>query len=258
MKLNDILGAMILFCVLAGCTVTEDRTKCPCLLTLDFSTIDTLLVPHVDVLLTSESGTLGRLSLDADTFMPEYLLDVPRSELMLNVYSCENLDAFFDCGIKIPQGKDCPRIYMHSSKIMSHAEKLTERVIMLKNHCVMDIVMDGESEFKYWLYLKGNVCGYGLDGTPVEGPFEFRPSVVGYNTYQAVLPRQIDSSLVLEIDDGDGVVKKFALGEHLLSCGYDWSAADLQDLEVHIDWRMTVISVTVKEWNSRFEHEIIV
>lgn len=258
MKRNKILGVMTSLFLLTGCTVVEDRRPCPCLLTLDFSGTDTELISDVDVLLIGDSGVIHRAFLDADVFMPEYRITVPREEMFLNVY-CYKDDYLSDAdGLHISHGSDCPRVYMHSSQIHAYNEIATDTVVMHKNHCVMDIVMEEYGEFKYGLCLKGNVCGYGRDGRPLEGDFEFRPETVAHNRFQVVLPRQMDSSLILEIDDGTGVVKRFALGEYLASGGYDWNMEDLQDVEVYIDWRMTVISVFVKDWDARQEYEIII
>lgn len=258
MEWNKISGVLMSLCFLAGCTVVEDRSQCPCLLTLDFSGTDTELISYVDVVLSGETGVIHRASLQPDEFTPEYTVTVPRTDILLNVYYCK--DAFVSDvdGLHISHGSDCPRVYMHSSQISAYDEVVKDTVVMHKNHCVMDIVMGENTDFHYELCLKGNVCGYGRDGKPVKGDFEFRPGTVTQNRCQAVLPRQLDSSLTLEIDDGTGVVKKFALGEYMASGGYDWSAADLQDVEVYIDWQMTVISVFVKDWDASQEYEIII
>ena len=242
----------------AGCTVVEDRSLCPCLLTLDFSGTDTELISDVDIVLVGGTEVVYRASLDADVFMPVYRINVPREDMFLNVYSCKDVYMSEVDGLHIPRGSDCPRVYMHSSHIHAYDEAVTDTVVMYKNHCVMNIVMEEDGEFEYELCLRGNVCGYGRDGMPLEGDFEFRPAGVGQSRFQVVLPRQMDTSLILEIDDGTGVVKRFALGEYLASGGYDWTTADLQDVEVYIDWRMTVISVFVRDWDARQEYEIII
>ena len=74
--------------------------------------------------------------------------------------------------------------------------------------------------------------------------------------YLAVLPRQSDASLMLYIDDGDTSVKAFALGQYIVSGGYDWTADDLEDISVSIDFAQTEVLVTVDGWESVYDYDV--
>ena len=118
--------------------------------------------------------------------------------------------------------------------------------------------MEGGDSYGYDLRVKGNVNGYGKDGRPREGDFSYVPSRSEDSGYEVSLPRQSDSSLLLEIDDGTEVLKTFALGEYIKSGGYDWTTPDLEDLTVHVNWAVTTVSITVSAWDWVYECEIII
>lgn len=254
-KRLSLQSAMIL---LTGCSVLEDRAQCPCLLTLDFSMNDPGLLEDVEVLLSDAeaSRTVAHLAVESGQMDDTYTFSVPRSEILVNV--CSPAGMMTSDGVAIPEGEDCPLVYMHSSRIKAFAEAMSDTVLLHKNHCVMNIVAENGGMSGYMLNIKGNVCGYGRDGSPLDGKFESVPSKIAEGRFQVVLPRQKDSSLVLEIDDGTGIVKKFALGEHVASVGYDWQSPDLQDITVYMDWTLTTISVKVEEWHIEQDHEIII
>lgn len=252
---------MLLLSVLlssVACSVKEQRDGCPCRLVLDFTDVDTLALASLRVSVSDAAGPVYERSSASGDFFPEFGISVPRCEIDVNVYSGEE-DCFDPVkGIVIPYGEDCPHIFMHSSSVDARCESVRDTVRMRKNHCIMDLYMDKEEDSAYELCLKGKVSGYGPDGRPVAGDFSFCPSADKGHAYRACLPRQLDSSLMLEIDDGSEVLKTFALGEYIAAGGYDWDAPDLEDLTVHIDWAMTAVTLTVSGWDWVYECEIVI
>lgn len=249
---------LILSGILSACSVKEDRSTCPCVLRLDFSATDTNVIDEVDIHLSDYDSFSKDLRLPVEEYMPEYQISVPRSELNVNIFAGD--EDFFvpGKGIMIPSGSDCPEIYMHSAVVDTNGETAYEAVHFSKNHCVMTIDIARDSQEEYRLCMKGNVCGYALDGSPSRGDFLFRPKVSETGVYKVVLPRQTDSSLTLEIDDGTDVLKTFAIGEYVAAGGYDWEAADLEDLHVTVDWTMTELLIKVQGWDWVYEYEIII
>lgn len=243
---------------LSSCSVKEDRSACPCRLVMDFDGIDTLAVPVARLLVSDNLSFSLAETLEACDFMPEYHIDVPRNDVYVNVYAGVEGLLGGDMGINIPYGQECPRIYMYSEAIDARCETARARVEMHKNHCVMSITLRKRDELQYGLRLSGNVCGYLPDGSPARGDFSYTPDADGSGAYVAVLPRQIDSSLMLEVNDGTGVLKTFALGEYILAGGYDWTAEDLEDVEVVIDWAQTEVTIHIKGWDWVREYEIVI
>lgn len=251
-----LLVLMMLF--LVGCSVKEQRDDCPCRLVLDFSQTDVSSIEELRVSLAEESGQVYEKCADLEDFIPEYVISAPREELSLMV--CSDDRGFFDDsrGMVIPYGRDCPRLYMYCANLDCRDESVRDTVHMNKNHCVVDIFMDYDESFEYRLCVKGNVDGYGLDGRPHKGQFSYSPSQEDDGGYEVSLPRQVDTSLLLEIDDGTEVLKTFSLGEYIKAGGYDWSAPDLEDLTVHVNWAVTTVSISVSGWNWVYECEIVI
>ena len=261
MKLSDKLALWtfsLLLCVLSCvCCIKEEREECPCRLIVDLSDVDSADVASVDVLLASCSDFSYVGERMADSYGSDEVILVPRDELFLNV--CYGDEGLMDVGgLRIPLGEACPPVYLYSSVIdASGSEFVRHQVRMHKCHCVMKIYVEGE-DFPFEMHVKGGVCGYDAAGYPLPGDFTCSPDDIGESTFSVILPRQTDASLLLQINDGTGVVKTFALGEYIKACGYDWTDYDLKDLTVGIDYARTQIVIAVQGWDEVYEFDIVI
>ena len=248
--------ALLLFSV--GCSVKELRDDCPCRLILDFSETDTLSVRELVVHAEDRAGTSYDCNLAAAEFMPEYHMEVSRSSLLLNV--CSGDAGLYEPGrgLVIPYGSACPEVFMYMKEIDALGEFVRDTVSLHKNHCVLTVIFEKEDSPLYGLCLKGGVAGYGKDCRPMAGEFSFVPIESGDRSYRAVIPRQLDSSLMLEVDDGSAMIRRFALGEMIAAGGYDWDSRDLDDLTVRIDWASTDIMITINGWDWSYEYQIVI
>lgn len=253
-----LIRMLVVSLLVASCSIKEDRSRCPCLLYLDFSTTDTLKVPEVTVSVTGSDAYHSQADLTASVFMPEYIMEVPRTSIYLNVYSGLGTYTVSERGLVIPVGSQCPKLYSFSQYMDAGGETARAAVDMHKNHCVMSIILNKDDDLEYGLCVKSNVCGYDPEGNPLTGGFSYSPVPQEDGSYSVVLPRQTDSEMRLEIDDGAEVVKSFAIGQYISAGGYDWTTEDLADVQVQIDWARTTITLTVKGWDSVHEYEIVI
>ena len=247
----------LIVALLGGCSVKEDRDNCPCKLVLDFSEVDTTLVKSLEVLAIYSGDVVFRDKVLASEFGTEYVRDVPHGDLRVNVWCVaeERIDS--EDGLVIPYGCECPVLYMRSFVADTSGELYRETVRVYKNFCRLTVLLEGVEEPPYSLTFKGNVDGYRLDGVPSEGDFACVAYPGEKGDLQAGLPRQIDASLVLEVDDGTAVLKTFALGEYIISGGYDWSAEELEDLTVTLDYQITYIGITISGWDKEYFYNVI-
>lgn len=253
---------VILLCVsallvLAGCSVKEDRSMCPCRLNLDFTEVDTLDISMVRACVSESGKLLDELSMNAEEFYPSCFIDVKRSDLDLSICSGDRGLWQGPSGLRIPYGEDCPPLYLHSSGIDTQKEQAEEKVYLSKNHCVMTMILETFDSHGCQLRVTGNVNGYDQHGIPSEGPFEYVPSVQD-GVSRVILPRQIDTSLMLEVDDGTDVLRRFALGEYMVAGGYDWTALDLSDVTVNVNWTVTEVTIRLQGWDWVYEYEIVI
>ena len=240
-----------------SCSIKEDRTDCPCRLVLDFSEIDTSIVKYLDVLATNDGDVAFRDRVLAEDFKDEYVRDVPHGEMRVNVWCLGEERIDDEHGVVIPYGCECPVLYMRSFVADTRDQLCRETVQVHKNFCRLTVLVEGAEEFLYSLTFKGNVDGYSLDGLPSEGDFACVAYPGESGNLQAGLPRQVDASLVLEVDDGTSVLKTFALGEYIVNGGYDWTAEVLEDVTVTLNYQMTYVKISISGWDREYFYNII-
>lgn len=241
---------------LAGC-IKEDRSDCPCRLILDFSDVDNTEVMSADFSLTSEDG-FGYSEFIDWSDSDRYVVSVPRSKLQVCAWSGAGYCLNDDMSVIIPFGEECPRVFLHVSEADTDCELLEQKVLLRKNHCVLTIEVEEGSEYPFELTVKGKIDGYGTDLLPSVGEFSYRVEPDSSGRCVVVLPRQLDSSLTLEIDDGTEVVKIFSIGESIVAGGYDWSSPDLDDVTVRLDYSLNEVALEVMEWNQEQIYDIVI
>ena len=254
--MRKIVLLMLALVSVAACSVKEDRSDCPARLILDFKDVDTADFKSLNLLVTHAGENVFSDIVSADDFAEDYVRDVPHGSLRVNVWASYGDRVDHEHGVVIPYGCECPPIYMHSFIADTEGELWRETVRLRKNHCRLTVMMDGVEKIPYSLTFKGNVDGYRLDGLPSSGDFSCVAYPSGTSESQALLPRQTDSSLLMEVDDGTSVTKTFAIGEYISSSGYDWTAADLEDMTIVLDYYITFIKITIREWDREYVYNI--
>lgn len=250
-----VMTAGILLCT--GCSVKENRSLCPCTLVLDFSEVDTSVISEADLYITDDESFLKEEVIYIDGLESDYMTEVPRKRMHLGLWS--GLEATGrGAGLAIPYGEDSPTVYFHVSEIDAEAEIVRETVRMHKNHCVMTVTIDWKASDLEQIVLHGNVDGYDRDGTPTSGKFMYELVQDEEGSCQVVLPRQIDDSLALEVNDGSGVIKRFPLGEYIAQSGYDWTEPDLKDIVLELDIAILQVSLTVQGWDTSHSFDIVI
>lgn len=247
-----LLGTLL--CI--GCSVKENRDLCPCRLVLDFREVDPDAISSVDLYLIADDGFVFTDMVTADRYGDDYVASVPRSDMHLSVWSGDEGTAY-KSGLSIPLGKDCPKVHLHTSHISTFAEEIHERVVMRKIHCKVTVNLIGKEVNPISLVMYGNVNGYDGAGKPIVGRFEYE-AYPENGTCHMVLPRQIDDSLIMEINDGSSVLKRFALGNFIAQSGYDWTAPDLADIVIDLDFAATHLKLTIQGWEGEQRFDVVI
>ena len=221
---------LALCCV--SCSIKENRDRCPCSLTLDVKAPG-----EVRVLMEGNEFSLDG-TFPGDT---SFTCLAPRPSVRITGVC----GAQWDGGVLIPEGEECPPLYLGVCRTDTNREEHRTEVPLYKSFCTLEMNFTCPQGWKpLLLELRGNVCGYGRDGRPLEGPFVFRPQLSSTGRCSVRIPRQTDGSLVL--DFGGGFV--FALGKYIMEGGYDWEKPDLPDMEMDVDISLTVISFHWDGW----------
>lgn len=258
MKLSEILTLSCCAVLCVSCSVKEDRGLCPCRLVLEMSDVDTSVVKYAELVVGASGGFHFRDTLVVEDFMNGCVVEVPRGGVGVGLYYGAEGCVDERGGLGIAYGTECPQVYMHSSTFDAQGEIVVEEVQMKKSHCIMTIQVEAEKEFPFRLDARGRVDGYELGGSPSVGEFMYAMYVNEEGICSLTLPRQSDDSLMLEISDGTGVLKCFALGEYIAASGYDWRADDLKDIIVTLDYSLTRIKISVEGWRQEYFFDVVI
>ncbi len=255
--------ALLLTILLTACSVKENRNHCPCHLLLDVSEVSTELFDSLDVALDEGNGRAQRFPLCLSLLPPgPVAVDVAKGRLSLNVCAVENgavwLSSIGDV-MEIPQGEQCPPLFLHTALLDARVEELTETVILHKSFCSLHIQMDGtdpSQPYPFSLQVRGDVDGFDANGRPKDGlfnPYAY-PTADGQCTVR--VPRQKDDTLELLMCEDEVPLATFALGEYLKAGGYDWTAPDLADVSVRIDCARLTIRLKIEKWSETFHFNV--
>ena len=247
-----VLAGILMLVSLPGCSVWEDRDLCPAQLLLQLPPRDGPLVLVLETAQGNRTDTLAA----GDTV---YHTLVPRGPLQV-MAACPPEGFSPSSGtLWIPEGNACPETMLCSQYYDLKGELLCDSVRMHKHFCRLEIrIVCRTGTFPYSFVVSGGVAGIAADGVPVPGVFrcKVRPGPDG--TCQVCLPRQSDASLVLEILSEDGPLRSFALGEFLAEAGYDWTAEELEDTAVEVDYSRTSLTLRTEGWEKTFRFDIVI
>ena len=245
-SLRALLSA-ILILSLSHCTTFEDRSACGCRLALNLDRVSEVLHPE-NALRLALDGPDG-FSLSERLYSPD---DGSPWSMMIRVPNGEYILSAATASLHIPTGEESPPLYLCRVPLDASGESLTHTVIVHKNYCLLTLVIKSAEggEYPYSLDIEGNVDGCEADGTPTVGPFRVTavPRVDGIVNVR--IPRQIDNSLTVSFTLGENHLITFALGQYIAASGYDWTAPDLDDITIEIDWASTTLTFTIDAWTT--------
>ncbi len=251
MRRSELLLPLLLAMGLGSCSVKENRLDCPCLLELDVSGGEL----DRDVISVWERGMELCDTLRLEDGIASYVCEIPKGMPTLAVWSGEDRCVRAGTCLTVPAGEEMDEIYAWSERVDSRAESISRRALLHRQFAYIHLTVafqNGE-ESPFVLRLSGNVAGMDLASLdPVPGGFEvsFLPVVGDY--HRICVPRQKDDSLILEFRSRSAPENEpegsFPLGEYIREAGYDWSAPDLADIYVDLDYVRAGISVRIEEW----------
>lgn len=254
MKLWGIVVGLL--CV-AACSVKEDRMECPCRLVLDLRDVDTSIIKEADVYVEASQGFVFNEVMDSCYLGNDYVMSVPKGRVNVWTYSGAEEYSPGPEGLMIPYGDDCPEVYMHCSSFDALQESAVEKVSMLKNHAVLTVHLQSEHSSAFDIAITGNVNGYDAEGKPSEGGFRYEMSFED-GVGRVVLPRQTDTSLKLEVVDGENTFRVFSFGEYIESSGYDWTRANLEDITMTLDYALSSVGFRINDWEKEYHFDIVI
>lgn len=233
------LGGLIGLVFLLSCSVKENRTLCPCTLSVELRDIPGTV--SVQVVAGDHRATYTARQ---DTVM---VIQAPKGKIRLMAVCGARLEP--EENLEIPYGYECPPVYLYSDLVNTLCDSTRVSVQLNKHFCTLSLKFDSPKGWgePFWAQIRGNVSGLDREGQPTEGEFSCRLDA----GYTARLPRQApDEELWLDISMPDQVVRTFALGTYMLQAGYDWTAPDLDDLPLQIQLSITELLLHTGLWKT--------
>ena len=233
------LGVFIGLLFLLSCSVKENRTLCPCTLSVELRALPGPV--SVQVVAGDHRATYTARQ---DTVM---VIQAPKGKIRLMAVCGARLEP--EENLEIPYGYECPPVYLYSDLVNTLCDSTRVSVQLNKHFCTLSLKFDGPKGWgePFWAQIRGSVNGLDREGQPTEGEFSCRLDA----GYTVRLPRQTpEDELWLDISMPDQVVRTFALGTYMLQAGYDWTAPDLDDLPLQIQLSITELLLQTSLWKT--------
>lgn len=259
-------GVSVLLCIaLSSCdsSVLEDRDKCPALLALDFSQVDTDVMRSVG----TDELKWGVFEVEKDEWVKgsAYIDDIPgitevnveKGEVFVYAAICEVSSYNVKDGLFFPEGSECPAFYAYHGRVICRDEQVRDTIQLRKMFARMNVIMRNHGP--YIGEISSDVCGYDVDGKVINGVFRRRLEFDRRGYAHVNLPRQMNSSMRLNLVTEDGtIMRSFALGDYIAQSGYDWMAHDLEDFTVEIDYIESNVRISTPTFSRIMNIEIVI
>lgn len=240
-----------------ACSIKEDRSSCPCMLTVDFPEAAAKVMMNC---WNQERRIIDDvLELDGEKCIRKY--HVPKGSCTVSaIEGYEGLEVSGEV-LLIPEGKQMSCLYACASDVATDGETAEYKVDFKKNYVKVNLCFSGSETglCPYDLLVRSNVAGLEMRTlSPVAGTFMCTPEISEAKGYQFIIPRQLDETLSIDLMQGAEIYDTIILGRIIASTGYDWTAEELADIDLVIDLPKGEISITVSGWNGPFSTTIII
>ena len=243
----------------ASCSIKEDRTPCPCWLTIDFSRCSP---KSVTVAAWNDSEIFSERVVPQDYTESEiYEKTVPKGYVSTSVISGERQMQRSGVHLTIPLGHDADSIYAHAANVECFGEFAKDTAVLHKQFArvFMNVEIPLGHEYPYTFTAVSDICGMNMrDLSPIEGQFRVDLKLGQDNICMFCLPRQKEDggTLALEIHEGSNVIETIPLAEWIKKMGYNWLKKDLEDIYIGVDYAKAEVSISVNGWDDGYSFKV--
>ncbi len=256
--MRTVLLQLISVIILAGCSIKEDRSDCPCTVLIDFSGLDPVESPSVGLAAFTEDRAVLEDTVFAEEYQELYSFRIRRVSSLLNIFSGWTEKIPPEDGFVVEEGEQFPPLYLQTVVPDTDSESVSVKADVHKAYCTVTINVKSAGKYSYSLSVRGDCTGYTREGSTVSGAFLCSLSPDDEGLCSVRIPRQYDSSLTLCVLEDQNTLREFAIGEYIVQSGYDWQSEDLEDIEIEIDYARTEVSFKVNEWETTVSFDVII
>ena len=240
MRRKVIIGILGLV-ALVSCPVKEDRSDCPCWITVIAGKTTSLSAWYgSQKILDNHSGGL------VDHTVPRGVVDLVASE----------------GNFTVPEGQQMSELFAQLQHLDTDGEFASTGIELKKQFAAVSIDFKDEDDGRtgYDLLVTGTVAGANTHTlAPVEGRFRCVPNpITDGRGYAFRAPRQKDESLTLQLQTEGETVDTIPLGELIRKAGFDWTRESLGDVAILCDLPARTFTISVMEWEGPVTFEITI
>ena len=239
MRRKIIIGILGL-AALVSCSVKEDRSDCPCWITV----------------IANESTSLSAW------FGKQKILDNHRGGLDDHTVPRGVVDLVASNGIfTVPEGEQMTELFAQLQHLNTNAETVITGIELQKQFATvyLDFKDEDDGRTGYDIQIYGNYVGADTRTlAPVEGCFSCMPEEAPERGYMFRVPRQKDDSLNAVLSYNGKDVETIPVGELIRKAGFDWTKQSLGDVSILADLPAHTFTITIMEWEGPVTFEITI
>ena len=243
----------------ASCSIKEDRSPCPCWLSIDFSRCNS---GSVTVAAWGEDEIFSERVAVQDYLESEsYEKTVPKGYVNTSVITGEREMKRSGARLIIPLGHDADSIYAHASYIECFGEFAKDTAVLHKQFArvFMNVEIPKGHDYPYTFKACSDICGMDLrDLSPVEGDFQVDLKLNDDNICMFCLPRQKEDGgeLKLLIYEDKDLIETIPLADWVNKMGYNWLKKDLEDIYIGVDYAKAEVCISIKGWDDGYSFKV--
>lgn len=236
----------------ASCSVMEDRTQCPCYVSVRTQTDKECLVSFF----SAEGELLAARNMTSEELCTgENVTKIRKGDFYVSVLKNKgDMSLVGSRAVHCARGQQSEAIFADSKKEYVMEDQVMVDCLLKKQHTVVTVHFNSTTETGFPFRIMVSGSGSGLDLVSLEsskGEFTAEPQVDDTRTTSFRLPRQTGSEpiFIIFLDNESGEEKaRFDLNDYVRKTGYDWNADSLSDIDITVDYNRMVIIINVEPW----------
>lgn len=259
---------LLIAAVISCNSIKEDRSKCPCWCSVDFSLVDSSIESLHLWFFDNTGRLLCRDTVYSWEYGDFYEVELNRGDVRCYIWgnlldnTLLNDNSTLSSSLLKAEKCDADPLYFCSKILDAGGETCCDTVLMKKEHAVVDIQLKGGYTAENGLYikLKGGTLGHYVNGSFIKESFytysyphtnDFKESCFfRFRLMRQEVPEELYMTIYTMCDGKEVEIKDCPLGKWLVASGYDMKAEELSDVSLILDISLGFVSISTEDWET--------
>ncbi len=257
---------LLLTASIISCSIKEERSECPCRLTIDLSDASEVFGP-ASVYIWERTKLLCSETIPITGRSASFVKDVTKCRLEVSAIQGLTDSRIVGRNVIIPYGHDADRLMVYGNEILCDKEQIIEKATLVKNWTTLTIEYSNQEgkEYPYDFIVTGDIQGFDIySTTPVAGKFQCKAKKLStWHTGTSVdLPRQFANGEGLELTllskkTGKEEIK-YNLSDIINQTGFRWDSTNLNDIRIYINYAGLMAGIKITDWENGADISVII